>query len=930
MSSGDLSTYVATAIALLVVVAGAVGGVAGATGGTTFEATSDSLGADRPANATVMYGYVSGTSGNVTLATANGTQIDTGVSAVVAGQGADLDDDGTVEVPYVTGQQTLGVVDRHGNTTHLADAAEETKTKMAIGDLNGDGEPRVYYARDSSTAGSELRWANASGGTGVVVSKDTTAMAALGVADVTGDGVDEIVFVGSSGGLRYYNESANEVVTFYTSDIGSNSGGLGVGAPRDFDNDGVAETPIVDGSNNALLVDADGTTETVVTGGVDKSPVAGVEVDSAEGLELLYAVGNDVKYATMTGDTGRMTDADGNDVGTTSDAGVAWMNAPDEPFVVESVTLSSDPRNLTLTVQVSEEAEELTANVSGPDSRNVTLSAFNTTQSGGSWNYTTTYRPNETGEYTASVDHVRSVDGDETTTDETDSATVQEPYNVSALNATADAGALQVQFNATHPTDGVDAVINGSDNLTLDGSDFTTSDSSAPYVYTATAENATGGNYTVTLDSATAEDGRVDDENLTDDAYVPPFDAYNLTLSTTADGNLSAGFSATHDVTDADLSLSGPGNESVSFGAFDEVGTDPYRYEHTLNVSTDGNWTLALDSATAADGRVDDETLTANATVDQRTPTVLNATLTDATDENAVVNESDSIRVAANVSGDVDAVRADLSAFGAGTVDLTPADDADYAATVAVENGSQGDHVVTVTAVDGQGNADTATTGEVTLDTTAPTVSVGDDRTVTVGTTVTLTVESSDNVTWVASERWTAEGAPNSTGGNWSGSYEDPGEYAIQYAATDAAGNSATETVNVTVEQSTSTTDATASTPTPTPTPTSTSDSTPAPTAEPTATPTVTSTSSNTAGETPRPTGDGAGDVTPGPTATSTAGATGSATAEATPSPTRTAADDVATVAERRTTLGSPSSVVGALLALLLVLLALLTLRQEE
>ncbi|MBP1954978.1 hypothetical protein J2752_001890 [Halarchaeum rubridurum] len=801
----------ATAVAMVVLLVGSlaavgVGGVAAASG------SGDATGA-------IQFGYVSASDGHVTLVTADGSRIDTGVSAAVVGKGGDLDGDGYVEIPYVTGQQTLGVVDRTGERVQLADAAEETKTTMAVGDLDGDGTPALYYARDSSTAGSELRRAYDNGTTEVVVSKDTTANAALGVADVTGDGVPEVVFVGSSGGLRYYNETASDVVTFYTSGIGSN-GGLGVGAPRDFDGDGVARVPIVDGSNNAVLVEPVGTdanVTTVVSGGVDKNPVAGVDWTSDDGIEYLYVDGDAVKWATLDGTGGTVTDANGNAISTTSNAGVAWMETP---LDVSNVTLTSTNESgpLAFSFEASEELRSVDATVTGPNGseRAFTLDDFDANASGGTWTYDATYAPEADGNYTATVSSATATDGGTWTAGESDDATITEPFDVRDLNATAEPDQrLAISFDATETLGSVAVDVSGPSNATLDRSNFSTDDGAAPYTYTGGYDAETGGNYTVTLTQATSTDGRVDDDSLDANATLPTFEVFNATLNATGDGGLRAAFDATQPVSSASLTLDGPTtNATLDFADFTRVGDDPARYAATVNESRDGNYTFTVSAATSEGSIGWRGDASANATVDARRPLVVNATLADATDANGVVNATGRVRVTANVSGDVAGVRADLGAFDAGTVALDSVGDDTYRATAEVGNATavaDGNANATVHARDGQGNTASTRTNDVTVDTTPPTVALGSARNVTVNTTVSFAPETaSDAETRIVAYAWTFGDGANASGASVSHRYDETGNETVVLAATDAAGNVGTASLAVTVsENETSTTNET-------------------------------------------------------------------------------------------------------------------------
>ncbi|WP_020222466.1 FG-GAP-like repeat-containing protein, partial [Halarchaeum acidiphilum] len=599
MSRVTLATSRTIAMVVLLVgslASGGVGGVVAASG------SGDATGA-------VQFGYVSSSTESVTLVTESGATIDTGVSAEVVGKGGDVDGDGYVEVPYVTDQQTLGVVDRTGEREQLADNAKKTKTKMAVGDLNGDGTPAVYYVRRTSSGNERLSRAYDNGTTEPVVSTDTAANAALGVADITGDGVPEIVFVGSSDGLKYYNETGDGVVKFYTSGIGSNSG-LGVGAPRDFDGDGVARVPFVDGSNNALLAAPKGTdanVTTVVEGGVAKHTVAGVDWTDDSGVEFLYEAkgsANTVKWASLNGTTGTVTDASRNDIVTTNDGGVAWM--PDAPLTVSNATLTNESGTLAFSVKANEKLQSIDAAVTGPNGseHSVALDGFDATASDGTWwTYNATYAPDEDGNYTATVSGATSEGGIDWRGNQSDDATVVTRFNVTDLNATAAPDQrLGITFNATKELDSVTIDASGPSNATLGLSNFSTNESAPPYTYTGQYDANAGGNYTVTLTRATSEDGQVDDDELTANATLPIFEVDNATLNASGNRALRASFNATQSVADASISLDGPTNTTLDFADFTQTASEPYRYAETVNTTADGDYAFTVSDATSEGG----------------------------------------------------------------------------------------------------------------------------------------------------------------------------------------------------------------------------------------------------------------------------------------------------------------------------------------
>jgi hypothetical protein len=147
------------------------------------------------------------------------------------------------------------------------------------------------------------------------------ASAVLGIADVTGDGSEEIVFVDASATMRFYESDGT---TTSIGGFGSNVG-LGVGSPADFDGDGTARVPIIDGSNNVALVDGSGTTTTLTSGGpAAKAPTATVDWDGDGDLEVLFLdTGGNLRYLDDVTGTNDVQDVYGGTTVADEEAGVA-------------------------------------------------------------------------------------------------------------------------------------------------------------------------------------------------------------------------------------------------------------------------------------------------------------------------------------------------------------------------------------------------------------------------------------------------------------------------------------------------------------------------------------------------------------------------------------------------------------------------------
>jgi hypothetical protein len=119
----------------------------------------------------------------------------------------------------------------------------------------------------------------------------------------------------------------------------------------------------------------------------------------------------------------------------------------------------------------------------------------------------------------------------------------------------------------------------------------------------------------------------------------------------------------------------------------------------------------------------------------------------------------------------------------------------------------------------------------IILDTTAPTVDAGSDRTVNLLDTVTFDGSASD-ANGIVSYKWLFGDGTSGTGASASNFYGSIGTFTAKLTATDAAGNTGSATVKVVVNF----TPAATATPTPTAIPTPTTKPTVTPTPTPTAT----------------------------------------------------------------------------------------------
>ncbi|MFB6120131.1 MAG: FG-GAP repeat domain-containing protein [Halobacteriaceae archaeon] len=241
---------------------------------------------------------------------------------VVGPKAASLDGDGALEVPFVNGSSgDVYAVDANNETVHLLDtgstsvAAAASKSRMAVGTWNGS-DTSVFFA---GSGASKIYRVAPGGSPTLVANPGNGAGAVAGIADVDGDGADELVFLGSSQQIRYL-EPDGTTVKVPNGGVGSNNG-VGVGTPADFDGDGQARIPLVDGSGNLQLITHDGT-KTKLAAGVDKAPLAAQDWDGDGRPEVIYLDGGVLHVANADGTTSELT-VNGSTVGAAAETGAA-------------------------------------------------------------------------------------------------------------------------------------------------------------------------------------------------------------------------------------------------------------------------------------------------------------------------------------------------------------------------------------------------------------------------------------------------------------------------------------------------------------------------------------------------------------------------------------------------------------------------------
>lgn len=222
------------------------------------------------------------------------TQYDA-TAAAIGPKEVDLDDDGRTEIPYVNDSGALKLANVDETTTLVDNGVETDTTLLAVGAWNGSTS--VFYVNTSDNS-NIYRARPGVSPTQVTTEGGVQADAVAGVADVNGDGDDDLVYAGSSQGIHYIDGNQ-------THDTGSGVGqnnGIGIGAPREFDGTSPARVPGVDGSGNLALWDDTGTkSQWTSDDGHPASPVAGFDWRDNDELQMSFVEDGDIKYATSDG-----------------------------------------------------------------------------------------------------------------------------------------------------------------------------------------------------------------------------------------------------------------------------------------------------------------------------------------------------------------------------------------------------------------------------------------------------------------------------------------------------------------------------------------------------------------------------------------------------------------------------------------------------
>ena len=238
--------------------------------------------------------------------------IDPGQAGVNVIGSTTLELGGNYTIPFHDSTDGLQYVDHTGTATRLATGnttVDTQKTILASGSYDGSPTSVFYPDGDQSAI---YRVAPAESEPTMVRDLGDGVGAVLGPRDVDDDGTVELTFVDTSANVRYIKP--NDSTEYSVGAVAANNN-VAVGSPTEFSTYGV-RFPIVNGSNNAALMDYQGNKTTLTSAEpAKKTCVSGLDVDLDGAVEHVFVhtndelayiddVGGEERIETLTDDAG--------------------------------------------------------------------------------------------------------------------------------------------------------------------------------------------------------------------------------------------------------------------------------------------------------------------------------------------------------------------------------------------------------------------------------------------------------------------------------------------------------------------------------------------------------------------------------------------------------------------------------------------------
>lgn len=232
---------------------------------------------------------------------------------------ADFDCDGQHEVAYIASDGVINIVGPDGESQALdtGDIAV-TGRRLAVGDLDGDGQPAVIYPNGSDT---DRLYRVEVGESAERIGSGFAAHSVGGVADFNGDGDLDIVYLGTNDKVRFLDDGSTTDTDVKARDA------YAIGSPMDFDGDGEVRVPIREQTTQAIhLVNSAGDTELILSAYTESVGSLGSfdwnQDGTADVMSSHQGDGRKIYFLQLDGTHTAITDENGNTVPTSPD-GVA-------------------------------------------------------------------------------------------------------------------------------------------------------------------------------------------------------------------------------------------------------------------------------------------------------------------------------------------------------------------------------------------------------------------------------------------------------------------------------------------------------------------------------------------------------------------------------------------------------------------------------
>jgi hypothetical protein len=206
----------------------------------------------------------------------------------------DTDTDGNNETSFVVapsgGNSDPVIADSNdGSPVELADLTAYSGDPAAgFGRWNGSGPFMIYVGEGGGTR--TFRRANPTSDAEIREEPGDRIKAIGGPANLDSDPGNEIAFVDDSGSNVWYLDDDGGFEELPQTTVGDDGGTPAIGTPADFDGDGTARIPFVNGSSELALVNAEtGTVESLSSSVTPaKSPVAAVDWTGDGTTEIVF------------------------------------------------------------------------------------------------------------------------------------------------------------------------------------------------------------------------------------------------------------------------------------------------------------------------------------------------------------------------------------------------------------------------------------------------------------------------------------------------------------------------------------------------------------------------------------------------------------------------------------------------------------------